>query len=278
MRLAKNTKLLQGEITRVRILTAAAFVAVLAASSAASAQQAPDPTTSGWSNVFSSDWRNGIDPVIEVQRATPDDLVSVMDPVRPGQKALQATVDTDEDFSAVANGSPRAEIVFPRSINFAAGNEYLIRWSTFIPRDVELNPKYPAVITQIHQGPLAGSPPISLMVRGAHYQLWERDGSLSTVPGPDICCSDAERGAWVKWVLDYVPDSTGIRSSTRLWKNDVLVHVSQDVPNAYPNDAAAYLKMGIYGPGWKTTALGPLRMRLLLGPVSIFTRAVSTSQ
>jgi Polysaccharide lyase len=243
-----------------------------------SAQPAAFPQGDGWHNLFDSDWHFGIDSAVLVQRVAPEDLLSVPDPVKPTGKALQAAVETDEDFSGVANGSPRSELVFPRTINFEVGSEYVVRWSTLIPRNVQINAKYPAVIAQVHQGSLFGSPPIALMVSGTHYQLLERDGSGTTVRGPLVCCSDTDRGVWVHWLLDYAPDSSGRQSRTRLWKDGVLVHASQNVPNAYPHDSAAYLKMGIYGPGWKSTMSGPLRMRLLIGPVSIFKRQLSKAQ
>lgn len=230
-----------------------------------------DPSMSALESTFDSmyqvDWQDGIDPAMTLQRANPGDITVVNDPVVSERKALQVSIAKNENFSQVANGLPRAELVFPESVRFAQGTDYLVRWSTYIPSAYAFDSSQ--IITQIHQGPASGSPPIMLTITGGNYTFAEHSGSQSDQGTVfSICCATADQGKWVHWALRYVPDATGDHASTQLWKDGTSVYASRGVENAYPGDNVSYLKMGLYIPGgWKQKDPGPIV--LLYGPVSV---------
>jgi hypothetical protein len=222
-----------------------------------------------YAKVFYSDWGQGIPSELVVQKASADDVIVVDDPVRSKRRALKVGISHDEDFSHVANGAPRAEVVFPGQLRFEAGHDYLVRWSTYIPSSYVSDPDESVVITQIHQGGCcSGPPPVMLTLRGDHYEFAEhfdgrgvRQQSLANFTG-DI-------GRWVNWTLKYVPDPDGVRARTELRKDDIVVYSSVGLPNAYADHQTSYLKMGLYKSNWNVGVGGAERISLLFGAVSI---------
>lgn len=239
----------------------------------AHAQEIPmrwtDPTTSALASTFttikSSDWQAGLGSLYSIQSPSADNVTIVDDPLVPGRKVVQVYVRSDQNYSQVANGSPRAEMVFSGDVKFVQGQVYLVRWSTYIPSSYVFDPKNLMVVTQIHQSSLTGSPPVELDLSGSNYNVSVRGGSQA-VYSKQICCAQQDQGKWVNWALRYVPDASGVHSSTQLWKDGVAVFATQGVPNAYPGDNNAYLKMGIY---LLSLFQSISQITLLFGPVTI---------
>jgi hypothetical protein len=226
--------------------------------------------TSSFRPIYATDWRNGLDPKMSVQRAREEDISVVSDPTMAGRKALRVHIEKSEDFKRVANGSPRAEVLLPPAASIAPGHDYLIQWSTFLPANVEFDEKQMEIITQIHQGDLSGPPPFMLTLTGQDYTVSERGGN-NTVYGHGalIRHADADRARWVNWTLRYTPDATGHHAATSLLKDGVEVFASRGLPNAYPGEQSAYLKLGVYKPGWQSLPTSVSTIELLFGSLSI---------
>ncbi|WP_246278898.1 heparin lyase I family protein [Paraburkholderia ultramafica] len=225
---------------------------------------------STYDKLFSTDWRYGIDSSIGVQ-ANPGDITVVDDPVVAGRKAIRVQISKSENFSKIANGTPRAELIFPKVVSFSQGPDYLLRWSTFIPTGFTFDAKQAVIITQVHQGTWTGGPTIALSLLGKQYAISERGGVNTTAvsAGKWLCCADTDKGRWVNWALRYVADDSGHHASTQLWKDGRSVFASQGVPNAYIGVQDAYLKMGLYKAGWNTSSSEVSEMTLFFGPVSV---------
>lgn len=207
-----------------------------------------DPHT--YRTSFVLDLRHGMKD-LPVQAARREDITLADDPVTPGNRAVHVEINRGEDFSGVANGSPRAEFLLPSNIRLAPGSEYLIRWRTYLPRNFAFDHQQWEIITQIHHGALSGPPPFMLTLSGADYAVSVRGGkNTAHGSGVRICCAMDDVGRWVDWTLEYAPDATGRRATTRLWKDGRQVFNGDGMPNAYPDDSRAYLKFGIYKPEW----------------------------
>jgi Polysaccharide lyase len=233
-----------------------------------------DPQTtalaSTYDKLFSSNWDAGIDAGIGVQ-ANPGDIAVVDDPVTPGKKAVRVRMSKTEDFSKVANGVPRAELIFPKAVSFSQGRDYLIRWSTLIPAGFRFDERQAVIVMQVHQGEHLGGPTVALALQGTRYAISERGGADTTTvsAGKWLCCADADVGKWVHWALRYVADDSGHHALTELSKNGRSVFATQGVPNAYPGVQDAYLKMGLYKSAWLTSPSDVSDITLFLGPVSV---------
>jgi hypothetical protein len=199
---------------------------------------------------FALDLRLGMKN-LPTQAARREDITLADDPVTPGNRAIRVVINRGEDFSGVANGSPRTEFLLPPNIRLAPGSEYLISWKTYLPRNFAFDHQQWEIITQIHHSALSGPPPFMLTLNGADYALSVRGGENTTHgSGVRICCAMDDVGRWVDWTLQYAPDATGHRARTRLWKDGREVFNGDGMPNAYPDDNRAYLKFGIYKPEW----------------------------
>lgn len=225
---------------------------------------------STYDSMFATNWSGGIDAGIGVQ-ANSGDITVVDDPVTAGRKAVRVQMSRAEDFSRIANGVPRAELIFPKAVSFSQGPDYLIRWSTFIPVGFTFDSKQAVIITQVHQGEWTGGPTVALSLLGNQYAISERGGAnTATVSaGKWLCCADADKGKWVNWALRYVADDSGQHASTQLWKDGRSVFAAQGVPNAYPGVQDAYLKMGLYKAGWNSSPSDVNEITLFFGPVSV---------
>jgi hypothetical protein len=176
-----------------------------------------------------------------------------------------------EDFSKVANGVPRAELIFPEAVSFLQGPDYLLRWSTFVPEGFTFDTRQAVIITQVHQGKWTGGPTIALSLQGNRYAISERGGTNTTTvsAGKWLCCADADKGKWVNWALRYIADDSGHHASTQLWKDGRSVFASQGVANAYMGVQDAYLKMGLYKAAWSSSPSDVSDITLFFGPVSV---------
>ncbi|WP_144148440.1 heparin lyase I family protein [Paraburkholderia sp. BCC1884] len=201
--------------------------------------------------LYRSAWHAGIDPRLTIQAPRPDAIATVAMPQFHGV-ALKATMRRADDFTHVANGTPRAEVVFARDAHFAVGKDYEVRWSTMIPPAYRLDSQQPEIITQLHQSGFTGSPPFALMLSGGHYQVDVRGGAGTPSQSYTFGTPAADAGRVVTWRLHYRPDDQGTRALTDLYKDGVRVVHSMGRPNAYPGDQNAYLKIGIYKWWWQT--------------------------
>lgn len=188
---------------------------------------------------------------LPIQAARREDITLADDPATPGNRAIHVEIDRGEDFSGVANGSPRTEFLLPSNIRLAPGSEYLVRWKTYLPRNFAFDHQQWAIITQIHQSATSGPPPFMLTLSGTDYTVSVRGGE-NTVHGSGvrICCAMDDVGRWVDWTMQYAPDATGHRARMRLWKDGRPIFNGDGLPNAYPDDSRAYLKFGVYKPEW----------------------------
>jgi hypothetical protein len=239
------------------------------ATDAAAQSSIPECDTSRQASIFFTDWRCGIPNELSLQIAVRDDIVVVNDPDDRRRNALKVSIALEEDYSRLVNGSPRAEIAFLGQMRFETGNEYIIRWSTFIPDDYVSDPDESVVITQIHQGGCcSGPPPVMLTIRGMHYEFAERSGA-GKVRQHRLSEIAADLGRWVTWVLRYRPDPSGSRARTELKKDGLAVFNSKGIGNAYPDGQSSYLKIGLYKSTWVGATGRPDRITLFYGPVSI---------
>lgn len=228
------------------------------------------PDHTAWSITASVDWRDGFTDAVTVQ-ANPNGIVIVPDPDAISGRVIRAKIERDERFTSIVNGTPRAEVLIREPATFIQGKEYLVRWSTFIPKEFEFDYKQLVIISQIHQGTLAGGPTVALTVLGESYFISTRGGAQlkSTTAGAKICCAETDKGKWVQWTLRYIPDDSGRYSLTQLWKGDDSVFRSEHVANAYPGDNSAYMKVGLYKAGWKREPSDVKTVTMLFGPISI---------
>ncbi|KVN26091.1 hypothetical protein WT11_30630 [Burkholderia stagnalis] len=219
--------------------------------------------------VYATDYRTRFGELL-IQAPNSTDVTATSDPVAPGRRAIRVEMRRSENFSRVANGSPRAEFTLPRDVYLSPGHEYLIRWRTYLPRNFAFDLKQMEIITQIHQSGLSGPPPFMLTLTGAQYTLSVRGGA-NTAHGSGIamCCAADDRGKWVDWALQYAPDASGRTAVTRLWKNGVMQFSGDGLPNAYPGDLYAYLKFGVYKPGWLHEPTDIDFIQLYFGEVSL---------
>ncbi|SDR63070.1 heparin lyase I family protein [Paraburkholderia tuberum] len=219
--------------------------------------------------VFFSDWEDGIPLNIEQQTVRREDITVGCAQDAQFSNQLRMKIDRNENFSTLANGKPRAEIVLPANATFRLREEYLARWFTYIPADYSFISS--EIITQIHQGPASGSPPIMLALTRSGYVFRQQGAEQSSKREKDICCAATDKAIWVRWTLRYRPDDTGNLAITQLWKDEALVYDSRGQPNAYPKDNAAYLKLGLYIPGgWRQAKFDPVV--IFYGPVWMWQR------
>ncbi|KNH10002.1 hypothetical protein BRCH_01954c [Candidatus Burkholderia brachyanthoides] len=221
-------------------------------------------------DLFSIDWREGIDARLELQRASPE-AIRIVGLDRPDMRiAIEFTIERSTNYRGVANSTPRAEVSFNRFLHFAPGREYVIRWQTLIPEDYHFDTRQPELIAQIHQGPAAGYPPFALFIAGngqyeVHNRTNERRDAVTRLFGTPL----DDCGHVVDWLLRYVPDDTGRQALTELSKDGRVVFQLTGKANAYRNDDGAYLKLGLYKAAWQHAPSDVDRRSLYYGRVSV---------
>ncbi|REE22808.1 polysaccharide lyase-like protein [Paraburkholderia sp. BL27I4N3] len=210
-----------------------------------------------------------------IQAGQATDVALANDPAAPGRHVIRVQIHKNNDFLKVANGAPRSEFTLPRNVYMSPGQEYLIRWQTYLPRDFAFDRQQMEIITQIHQSESSGPPPFMLTVLGEDYTFSVR-GGLNTEHGSGgrVCCARSDLGRWVNWTLQYAPDASGREAVTRLWKSGKLVLDGNGMANAYLGDRRAYLKFGIYKPGWLKQLSDVDALELYFGDMSVFARTV----
>jgi hypothetical protein len=165
-------------------------------------------------------------------------------------------------------------LLFPAPVRFEQGRDYLIRWSTWLPADFRFDSRQLMIITQINQGKWTGAPTLALALQGERYAISGHGGVRhdKVSAGKWLCCADADRGRWVHWAIRYVPDETGQRALTELYKDGERVFAASGVPNAYPGVQDAYLKIGLYKPDWDVEPSDVATSTVLYGPLSVLRR------
>jgi hypothetical protein len=255
-------------------LSTLGLVSVFLATNAIGTSNDTAPSTSAYLSVYSTDLGSGLGSLL-IQAEQPADIMLVNDPAVAGRRAIRVQVHKSDDFSKVANGSPRSEFTLPRDFHMAPGEEYLIRWRTYLPRDFAFDRQQMEIITQIHQSGSRGSPPFMLTLLGMDYTLSVRGGgNTEHGSGVRLCCARDDLDRWVNWTLQYTPDASGREAVTRLWKDGKLVFNGNGLANAYPGDQFAYLKFGVYKPGWLRQPSDVNAVELYFGDLSVFAKTV----
>ena len=234
----------------------------------------PPLIPAGYRVLFQTHFDGGLDEAIGRQAATPDSLAVVDAPGGRQGRSVRVTMNQTDDFSKVANGSPRVELAFARQFHLEAGKDYLVEWSTFLPHVHAFDAKQPESIAQIHQSASTGSPPFMLYMKDDHYRAHIRGGPADrlTITKFDIGSADADRGKWIAWRLHYVPDSTGAKAILQLSKNGTPVAELSGKPNAYADDTKAYWKMGIYKWAWKRDASDVVTRTVFYGDLLVMVK------
>ncbi|WP_321882803.1 heparin lyase I family protein [Paraburkholderia bannensis] len=247
--------------------------------SLADAEAHVPPGEATWESVARVDWRDGLSEAVSEQ-ANPGGIEVVPDPEDASRKVLRAAIARNENFTHVANGSPRAEVLFREPASFAQGSDYLLQWSTYLPRNFEFDGKQMVIVSQIHPSGKSGSPTLALTLLGTNYYISTRGGMQvqRTTAGAKLCCAENDRGHWVYWTLRYIPDDSGQQSLTQLWKNGVSVFHSEHVANAYLGDQHSYLKVGLYKSGWLKEPSDVEVQTMFYGPVSILRRKTNLTR
>ncbi|WP_165418504.1 heparin lyase I family protein [Dyella amyloliquefaciens] len=228
---------------RIQVKAGLAFFCMLAVSAAADSRN--------WVELFSTDWSHGVDKRIQYQMPRKDSIGVVDAPQEMGGKALKVTISKNDDYSAVANGAPRAELSFNGFLHFSQGKEYVLSWQTYMPAGYTLDRGQAEVVFQIHQGPAAGYPPFAIFLsEGGQYEVHNRTQSKADWVSAFFGRVESDRGRVVNWQLHYIPDGSGARAVTELTKDGQLVFATKGVPNAYEDDDRAYLKLGLYKADW----------------------------
>lgn len=220
--------------------------------------------------LYQERWKDGIGPDLTVQ--APKNGISVIENGAFGGEVLKALVRRADDFTHVANGTPRAEVSFARAFAFAPGFLYEVRWSTMTPENYAFDSQQPELFSQILQGPSGGigPPPFSIRFVDERYQVEIRNAA-NVKPQIFVFGNPAaDRGKVIKWTLQYVPDQTGKDSITNLYMNGVQVVRCDHCGNAYAYDQDAYLKLGLYKWWWQSRPSDVFERTLFFGDVQVF--------
>jgi hypothetical protein len=220
--------------------------------------------------LFSSSWSNGIDKRISIQ-ATDRHAVEIEDTDIPEMpRALKVKIARNDNFEFVANGVPRAELSFDAIVRFQRKRKYIVKWQTYIPIEYRFDEKQPEVISQIHQGNASGYPTLALFFSSEQkYGIRSRTGRVEQSVGKMFGNPMRDKGKIVNWTLLYIPDDTGKRAVTELYKDDLIVFRSAGISNAYPGDDSAYFKIGLYKADWIKKASDVNERVLYYGRISI---------
>ncbi|MFM0052665.1 heparin lyase I family protein [Caballeronia grimmiae] len=220
--------------------------------------------------LFQSQWEHDIGQSVGVQ-ASPRGITFVDDPAHEYARVMRASISHNEDFSRIANGAPRAELLLPPPVRFVQGHTYRIQWSTMLPAGTRFDSQQFVIVTQVHQDAKSGPPALALSLQGARYAISQRGGAQyqKVSAAQWLCCADSDVGKWVHWELIYRPRESGNDAYTELRRDGNIVFQARGLPNAYPGDRGAYLKIGLYKPNWKKEPTDVDLVSMLYGPVTV---------
>ncbi|WP_084162327.1 heparin lyase I family protein [Paraburkholderia bannensis] len=222
-----------------------------------------------YEQIYRSDWGGGIDSRLVIQ--APQGAISIVENPVQHRSMLKVVVHRSDDFSGVANGTPRGEIAFAKIFRYSLGKTYDVNWSTLIPDDYKFDSLQPELFSQILQGKNAGlgSPPFSIRFVDGKYEVEIRNARDAKANVFTFGNPQADKGRLVRWRLLYRPDSTGRDAVTDLYMNDIKVVHCSGCGNAYENDNDAYFKIGIYKWWWKTRPSDVNARSLYFGDVDV---------
>ena len=194
-------------------------------------------------------------------QANSGDIAVVPDPAGISGNVMKVHINVNENYSGVANGVPRAEILslnnYPAwNYYFNNDSEYVIRFKTFLPADFQFETVYsnPHLFVQVHQNLSSGSPQFSIVIDGTNYKF-ASDSALSTADHTEfsriIGSVSGDLNSWVEWIIFYRP-SHDIGGEVIIWKNKQLLYHYKGVC-AY-SAPQGYLKFGIYKWNWQKRA------------------------
>lgn len=180
------------------------------------------------------------------------DIVVVSDPINPLKNVMKAHININEDFSRVANGTPRAEILNTKTM-LSNDSKYLMEFKTYLPSDFQIEQtENRHIFFQVHQKSSLGSPQLSLGIYRNNYRV---TSSFSNTPPykhqalvKDLDLINNDLGKWVQWSIYYRP-SYSKNGEIMIWKNNKLILNFKGFC-AY-EDPLGYLKFGIYKWNWK---------------------------
>jgi hypothetical protein len=147
--------------------------------------------------------------------------------------------------------------------SFHPGETYWIAVSVMIPQNWNTNTTLGDIVFQMHAEPDAGednrNPPFALHADGSNWKVTYLGDNRANYDGTDYQTSGnldlgiIEKGRWTRFAFQFKVDwsSTGF---LRAYRDGVLkgAHNGQ----IFFNDAAGpYLKMGLYRPAWRDTAI-----------------------
>lgn len=201
--------------------------------------------------LLSTDFADGTVNPWGVQ-ANSGDISVVTSPTDSSKKVMKAHINVNEDFSHVANGTPRSELV-DHKIVINNDSEYLIKFSTYLPSDFQMENLYsnPHIFFQVLQNVILGSPPLSIGIDKDNYRMASCTGDghskRPAVVKPLGKVTD-DLGKWVDWMVFYRP-SYSENGKIIIWKNKQVV-INYTGFCAY-KDVTSYIKTGIYKWDWK---------------------------
>lgn len=218
-------------------------------------------------SLYTIRWGRDIDSRLVIQAQNKNSVSIVNVPNNDGVM-MKSCINLNEDYSKVG-GIPRAEVAFDYVPRFSLANEYEVNWSILIPENYQFDAAQPEIITQIHQSVNYGSPPFALMLSGNRYRVEIRGGAGTSYYAREFGGAEKDLNKTTFWKLRYRPSSTGANALIELYKNGVLVVHVANYPNAYPNEAKAYLKIGLYKWWWKSRPSDVTERCLYYGSVNV---------
>ncbi|WP_321947268.1 heparin lyase I family protein [Paraburkholderia sp. J10-1] len=223
----------------------------------------------GYESLYGSTWAQGIDPRLVIQ--APRDAISTVESPVFHERVMRVTIHRSDDFHSVANGTPRGELAFNRIFHFEPDQLYQITWSTALPQNYQFDSQQPELFTQILQGPEGGigPPPFSIRFVNGRYQVEIRNAAKAAPRIFVFGNPSTDRGKAIHWVLNYRPDHAGKNALTDLSMNGVSVVHCEGCGNAYANDQAAYLKMGVYKWWWQSRPSDVSERTIFFGNVEV---------
>lgn len=185
-------------------------------------------------------------------QANPEDISVVLNPLS-SENVMKAHINVNEDFSHVANGAPRAEIINSK-LKFENDSEYIITFNTYLPPNfqIETVSSNPNSFFQIHQDLMYGSPQLALGIDEYNYRMTSNSSGTGFPDYKPVVrlfgnIKD-DLGKWVKWSIYYKP-SFSPNGRVLIFKDHRLMLDYTGI-TAY-GETTAYSKFGIYKWGWR---------------------------
>ena len=177
------------------------------------------------------------------------DIVIAPAPGGKGGNAAKVSISKNENFSNVANGSPRAEL--QSGYTLALNTYYTFSFNTYIPSSSIFDKagyEQRMDFFQTHQN----TPDMSdgwairgLGLDGTHYYVDDYTVSNKQILGD----ASADVGKWVHWVITYKVAATDGSGLYAISKNGTQVY-SDSKRTFYSGQSPIYCKFGVYKWDW----------------------------